>query len=73
MKEKLGEKAHKCIGWANNLISMLKDATLSAFVIPNLNDITIYDTIEEQDNYRVVFENRDGDLSLKEIIEFCEN
>ena len=73
VEEKLGEKAHKCIGWANNLISMLKDATISAFVIPNLNDITIYNTIEEQDNYRVVFENYGGELSLKEIIEICES
>ena len=73
VKDKLGEKAHKCIGWANNLISMLKDAAFSAFVIPNLNDITIYNTIEEQNDYRVVFENYDGNLSLQEIIDLCEN
>ena len=73
IEDKLGEKAHKCIGWANNLISILKDATISAFVIPNLNDITIYDTIEEQDDYRVVFENYDGNLSLQEIIDLCES
>ena len=73
VKEKLGEKAHKCIRWANNLISMLRDATLSAFVIPNLNDITIYDTVEEQDVYRVVFENHEGTLSLREIIDLCDS
>jgi len=42
-------------------------------VIPNLNDITIYNTIEEQNDYRVVFENYDGNLSLQEIIDLCEN
>ena len=69
--EKLGEKAHKCIGWVNNLIAMIRDASLSAFVIPNFNDITIYDTIEDQINYRVVFNNLEDELSLKEIIDLC--
>lgn len=69
--EKLGEKAHKCIGWVNNLIAMIRDASLSAFVIPNFNDITIYDTIEDQNNYRVVFNNLEDELSLKEIIDLC--
>ena len=70
---KLGTKAHKCIGWAGNLLSILTDATISAFVIPNINDLAIYNNIEDQNNYRIVFGNYDGDLSMQEVIDLCNS
>lgn len=71
--DKLGEKAHKCIRWVANLLVMLKNATLDAIIIPNINDMTIYNAIKEDNNYRIVFDNSDEELSIQEIISRCES
>lgn len=71
--DKLGEKAHKCIAWVANLLVMLKNATLDAIIIPNINDMTIYNAIKEDNNYRIVFDNSDEELSIQEIISRCES
>ena len=71
IEEKLGDKAHKAIGWAWNLISVLKDATINSFIIPNANDMVIYDKIESQDNFLVIFE--DKNVTMKEIMEQCSH
>ena len=52
---------------------MLKNATLDAIIIPNINDMTIYNAIKEDNNYRIVFDNSDEELSIQEIISRCES
>lgn len=42
-------------------------ALIGAFELNNLNDMTIYTKIREQD-YRTVFENYCSELSMQEII-----
>lgn len=73
IENKLGAKAKKAVHWAGNLLSILADATFDSFIIPNLNDITIYNKVKSQNNYLVIFENQNKDLSMQDIIQLCFN
>ena len=63
------------LGWPKTVFecfTALANAAVGAFELNNLNDMTIYSKIQEQ-NYRTVFENYGSELSIAEIISKCSN
>jgi len=56
--------------WVSNVVKDLVQMALDSFVIPHHNDIKIYEKVENQDSYRVVFEDVNLKYSMKDIIEY---
>ena len=62
-------------GWPKKLFDcfeIIVSAAAGAFQLNDLNDITIYSKIQEQ-NYRTFFENYSSVLSIEEILSKCSN
>lgn len=69
IKEKFGEKALKTCHWAFTLISILADSALSAFSIPNPQDITIYNKVYAEPEFVTIIDGFDGEWSIKDVID----
>lgn len=67
--QKLGNKAKKSVSWLYNLVSILADSTISAFHIPNPNDIDIYNRVSGIPDYLTIVDEYNGNLSIEEIIQ----
>ena len=70
--KELSDGAGKRLKWVNktlDVLKLVKDLALNAFIIPNTNMMTIYQKIEDQTKYKVIFD----DVSLKSIINQCSN
>ena len=67
-------KARQSFDWMPNLLKIIFDVAnlvLSNFIVPNPNDVTIYNTINHKNNYRVVLKNGSGEILLSNIIPYC--
>lgn len=74
-KETKNKVLEKMLGWPKTVfdcLSALVSAVVEAFQLNNLNDLTIYSKIQEQ-NYLTVFEDDETELSIGEIISKCSN
>ena len=74
-KESNNTVLDKMLGWSKtifNCFNALASAVAGAFVLNNLNDITIYSKIRAQ-NYIAVFEDFSYELSIEDVIEKCSN
>lgn len=69
IENKFGEKARKTCHWALTLVWILADSALSAFSIPNPQDITIYNKVHVVPDFLTVIEGFDGEWSIKDVID----
>ena len=69
VQKKLGQNATKMIFWAANLLTMLVDAAQESFMVPNSKDITIYNRINVDSNYKAVFEVNGKKRSIQNIVD----
>lgn len=53
---------------ANKIVEGLVDT----FNVTNIGDITIYNKIEKQDTYKVIFENESYRLFMQDILDLCQ-
>ena len=66
---------NRFFGWPKKVFdcfSAIADAVIGAFQLNDLNDMTIYSKVQEQD-YRTFFESDASELSIEEIISMCSN
>ena len=59
----------KTCHWALTLVYILADSALSAFSLPNPQDITIYDKIYAVPDFLTTVDGIDGEWSIKDIID----
>ena len=69
IKDRFGDKAKKAVHWAITLTSIVAEAALDAFIIPNPQDITIYNKVNTHPEFLTVIEGYDHELSIEEIID----
>lgn len=62
------EVASKAVFWVINLIKMATEYALDSFVVPNINDISIYNKVKENNNYYAVFEIGGNEVSMQDFI-----
>ena len=66
---KLSKTAFKWINGLFNIFVELLEATANSFVVPNAGNISTYETIAQQENYKVVLNKLGTELSMNDIIE----
>ncbi|MBR2339497.1 MAG: Ig domain-containing protein, partial [Clostridia bacterium] len=61
-------------GWPGTLLQVLnavKEDVIDSFIVPNINDLTIYDAVNNLDDYRVSFGVGNNVIPINEIIALC--
>ena len=52
------------------MLATLAHVVIDNFIVPNYNDIAIYDSIRRQSNYSVVCMKGDDELSMQDFITY---
>ena len=60
----------KHFSWTVNLLATLAHTVIDNFIVPNYNDIAIYDSIRRQSNYSVVCMKGDDEISMQDFITY---
>ena len=71
--KKLGSSAKKIASWGINLIIVLTGAALNAFSIPNPKDVTIYNVVNNKNDYLTIIAGFDGEITMEDIINQVNN
>lgn len=72
VKEQVNDVLEEMFGWSNTVFEFFANAVVGSFELSNLNDMTIYSKVQEQ-NYQTIFEDDGSQLSIAEIISKCSN